>query len=645
MIRVLRGYGILLGLFLWPLSAGSRLPEASVDTPWFSQQEINWIKQHPVINVAMDINNPPYSLLDRDGEMTGLDADILQRITEKSGLNFNFIPATGPQAVSALLLAGKAQMTPARFDAQPLPATLLLSEPWDMLEWVMITRNERSAPVTLQTLGPLRVAIARGYPLLAARRLYPQLSVVEVDSALQAVELMLAGAADATFTSIGSARYLQASRYGDRIIVRVLANAREPERFAVVASLPLLRDILNKSQASIPPQELRALRSHWFSLASLAVVNTSLPPWVKLWGGALLVIALSSVFWGSYPARQVGRRKQAEYRLQELLAYWETLFNNVPTPLFVCAPDMTLTAANRYFCQAMALTLSQVVGRPLFSLQLLPAREQQAIRGIFLRCLAGDMAQFADRQILLQGQEREGYLWFEGYRNPAGVVQGVIGGWFDVTERKSLARELLLARDKAEQASDEKSAFLARMSHEIRTPLHAIIGILELAVKQRDAPSLQIAWQAAESLQEVVGDVLDFSTIEAGHIELKAQPVQLVAMLENCAATFRPRAQEKQLTLQSELALPASDWYLLDSVRLMQVINNLLLNAIKFTHEGGIWLRARQGGQTQEGDDVIVIDVEDSGCGIAPEKYQAVMQQWVREESAAAVPGSGLGCR
>lgn len=640
--RLVNG-AVLLSVCLWPLSVSSRPPEAGVDAAGFSQQEINWIKLHPVINVAMEINSPPYSLLNRDGEIIGLDADILQRIAEKSGLSFHFIPASGPQAIAALLLSGKAQMTPASSGAAMQPATLLLSDPWDMLVWVMITRNERSAPVTLQPFSSLRVAVPRGYPLQAARRRYPQLSIVEVDSALQAVEMMLAGAADATFTTMGSARYLQASRYGDRIIMRPLDNAREPERFAVAASVPPLLTILNKSLASIPPQELRALRSHWFSLAGLSVTNPGLPPWVKLWGSALLLIALSSVFWGSYLARQVRRRRQTEYRLQELLAYRETLFNNVPTPLFVCAPDMTITAANRYFCQAMALPLPQVVGRPLFSLQFLLADEQEALRGLFLRCLAGDLPHFVDRQMILQGDAREGYLWFEGYRNPAGIIQGVIGGWFDVTERKSLARELLLARDNAQQASDEKSAFLARMSHEIRTPLHAIIGILELAIKQHDDPSLQLAWQAAESLQGVVGDVLDFSRIEAGGIELRSQPVQLAALLANCAATFRQRAQEKGLTLQCELQLPDTGRYLLDSVRLKQVINNLLLNAIKFTREGGIWLRARHIGQTPQDRDEIVIEIEDSGCGIAPEQYQAVMQPWVRDESAAAVPGSGLG--
>ncbi|MCU5772728.1 transporter substrate-binding domain-containing protein [Erwiniaceae bacterium BAC15a-03b] len=613
--------------------------------PQFSQQEIDWIKQHPVINVAVDTDTPPYSFLNKNDEITGLDIDILQLLAEKNGLNFNFISASGPPQVEKILRAEKAQMTPSLMDSQARRGWLTFSDPWGAIEWVMITRNERSAPFTLQQLSHKRVAIQRGHALLSAMQFYPQMSIVEATTVPEAVDMMLAGAVDATFASIGSASYLQSSRYGNRIIVQTLDNALQPERFAVLPAYPQLTSILNKGIASLSPNELRALKIHWFSVANLTSYNSQLPPWVMLWGVALLVIAVSSIFWVSYLARQISRRKKAEYRLQELLAYWEILFNNVPTPMFVCAADMSVTAANQHFCQATGLRGQEVLGHDLFTLHFLPVADKQEVRGIFLRCLSGDAAHFSDRTLHLQGKEREGYLWFEGYRNPAGVMLGVIGGWFDVTERKSLARELLLARDKAELASQEKSAFLARMSHEIRTPLHAIIGILELAVKQQpeqDNP-LRIAWQAADSLQGIIGDVLDFSKIEAGSIDIRLQPTRLESLLESCAATFRLRAEEKGLTLQTLMRLPAETAHWVDGARLTQVVNNLLLNAIKFTAKGGIQLRASGRFLRSEDRDEVTIEVEDSGCGIPPEMYQAVLQPWVRAESADAVPGSGLG--
>jgi len=121
-----------------------------------------------------------------------------------------------------------------------------------------------------------------------------------------------------------------------------------------------------------------------------------------------------------------------------------------------------------------------------------------------------------------------------------------------VTERKLLARELKHERDKAENASQEKSAFLARMSHEIRTPLHAIIGILNLVVhKKASSPQLQIAWHVVMSLQGVIGHVLDFSRIESGRMTLHLQPTSLNETLEICITTFTQRATEKGLTFAS----------------------------------------------------------------------------------------------
>ncbi|WP_156322192.1 transporter substrate-binding domain-containing protein, partial [Winslowiella iniecta] len=309
---------------------------ANNDVSIFTPQEIDWIKQHPVINVAIDIDIPPYSFLDKNDEITGLDVDILQLVAEKSGLNLNFIPAFEPAGVEKALREGKAQMTPSLMDSPARRGWLSYSDPYGIVEWVMITRNERSAPFSPEQLAHKRVAIQSGHALLAAMQLYPNLSIVEVASVPEAVDMMLAGAVDATFASIGSANYLQSSRYGSRIAVQPLENALQPERFAVLPAYPLLTDILNKSLHTVAPNEIRALRMHWFSVANLASYNNVISPWVMLWGGALCVIALSSVFWGTWLARQIGLRKKADRRLQDLLAWWETLFNNVPTPMFVC---------------------------------------------------------------------------------------------------------------------------------------------------------------------------------------------------------------------------------------------------------------------------------------------------------------------
>ncbi|HHB1427535.1 TPA: transporter substrate-binding domain-containing protein [Serratia odorifera] len=617
----------------------------SSDALRFSAEEKNWVRQHPVVNVALNSNTPPFAFFDKNHEITGLDVDILRLLGDKSGIYFNFIPANGLAAVQELLKAGKAQMTPSLVATSERRQWLDFSQSFGTIEWVMITRNERSAPSSLAQLKQRRIAILRDHALLSAMKQYPDIAVVQVDNMEQAIDMVLAGAVDATFDNLASANYQQVSRYGAKISIRSLNDSLQPEQYAVSTRYPQLHDILNKSIEALPPTELRVLRLRWLSVANLATDGDErMSPWGLMWVGALFIIALSSIFWGSYLTHQVRRRKQAESQQQDLRSYWETLFNNMPTPMFVCDPSMRITAANLYFRREWEQA-AEVVGQTLPELRFLSAEDERELSLIFLRCLAGEPAYFSDRRIAIRGQHKEVYLWLEGYSNTDGVIQGIIGGWFDVTERKLLARELCHERDKAENASLEKSAFLARMSHEIRTPLHAIIGILDLEVQQRaSSPALQIAWQAAMSLQGVIGDILDFSRIESGRMTLNPQPASLAVTLEHCAATFSQRAAEKGLCFERRLTLPAGVNHELDVTAISQIINNLLSNAIKFTEQGSVELCADYCTSGDDEQDQVTLTVTDSGCGIAEDMRQAVLQPYVQAaQHNTGQPGTGLG--
>ncbi|WP_118984877.1 transporter substrate-binding domain-containing protein [Photorhabdus sp. CRCIA-P01] len=616
------------------------------DAAIFSSQEKAWIKRNPVVNVALNRNVPPYSFLDKNGQITGLDVDILRLLGEKSGITFNFIPTDDAVGIKKRLEDGEAQMT-SMINTPERRRWLSFSHPYGTVEWVMITRSERNAPYEFEQLKHHRVAIQRGNALLSLLKQYPEISIVEVDSVTQGIDMVLAGAADATFDSLISADYLQASRYGANISIQSFKGSLQPEQYAIIPAYPQLVDILNKSIDALPPNELRVLRLKWLSMANVTPYDDhKISPWVKLWGGALLVIALSSAFWGSYLAHQIRRRKTAESNLQNLLAYWETLFNNMPTPMFVCDPTMCITAANLYFRHEMGSIGSEVIGRSLFSLCFLKPTDEQEISLIFLRCLEGAPVHFSDRNIVIQGQDKDVYLWLESYSNTEGVVQGIIGGWFDVTERKLLAQELRQERDKAELASLEKSDFLAHMSHEIRTPLQAIIGILDLEVKQQTQPStpLHIAWQAAISLQGIIGDVLDFSKIESGRMVLNLKPESLQAILENCVATFSHRAKEKALLFTYQFDMPPEYYHLLDATRVTQVINNLLGNAIKFTEQGSVQISASYQLIPGSHQDEITLVVADTGCGIPETMYEAVLLPYVQvTQDNGGKTGTGLG--
>lgn len=216
----------------------------------------------------------------------------------------------------------------------------------------------------------------------------------------------------------------------------------------------------------------------------------------------------------------------------------------------------------------------------------------------------------------------------------------------DITERKR-TEEHQLARGRAEAASSAKTEFLASMSHEIRTPLNGIIGYTDLLLDQdlkpeqrRLAERIQFAGAA---LLTVVNDILDFSKIEAGQITLHPRPFSLKALLDNTISIVADLAERKGLLLKVDLDPRMPKALVGDEARLRQILLNLLNNAVKFTQEGQVTLRARYL-PTTEGQP-IRFAVSDTGIGIPQDQRKYLFHRFyqVNQSSTREAGGTGLG--
>jgi len=218
----------------------------------------------------------------------------------------------------------------------------------------------------------------------------------------------------------------------------------------------------------------------------------------------------------------------------------------------------------------------------------------------------------------------------------------------DISSRKQREQELVQMKEKAEQAAKAKSQFLSVMSHELRTPLNAVIGITHLLMlnqpredQQEDLRTLQFS---GESLLHIINDILDFTKLDSGKIELSAIDFNLRELSQSLYQSFSYKAREKGVVFDVELDQRIPFFVKGDNFRLSQVLNNLISNAIKFTQEGSVKLKVEM---TEERGISFEarFSVMDTGIGIPQEKQEKIFEQFTQADSDTTrlYGGTGLG--
>ena len=249
-------------------------------------------------------------------------------------------------------------------------------------------------------------------------------------------------------------------------------------------------------------------------------------------------------------------------------------------------------------------------------------------------------------------QEMRGNRWLQ-VSNRRTSEGGTVAVHSDITEIKRISDELKHAKEAAEAANEAKSAFLATMSHEIRTPLNGIIGMstllagTDLDEEQRDFSDTIVT--AADSLLTIISDILDFSKVEAGALELEQTPMDLGETIEAAVEIVAPKAAEKDVELACRINPDVPAGMIGDQVRLKQILMNLLNNAVKFTAKGEVVLTVSSmmpdAGRIPGETVLLTFEVRDTGIGIPEERMNRLFKSFSQVDASTTrrYGGTGLG--
>jgi PAS domain S-box-containing protein len=383
--------------------------------------------------------------------------------------------------------------------------------------------------------------------------------------------------------------------------------------------------------------------------------------------------------------RDITERKQAEIALKdkmEDLRRLATVVSDSNDAVILHDFDGKILAWNRGAKETYGYTETEALGKNVR--EIVADADREAALTLIQRIQQGDIVKsFELRRVTKDGRILDVWLTTTLLTDEKGKPVAIATTERDITERKRAEEEvkelnttleqrvtertaeLVVAKDRAEEADRLKSAFLATMSHELRTPLNSIIGFTGILLQELAGPlnaeqrkQLEMVRDSGRHLLALINDVLDISKIEAGQLEVRSEPFDLRASIENVAGIVQPLAVKKGLDLHVELA-PDIGTFVSDARRVEQVLLNLLNNAIKFTERGKVTLTAEiapgalcapnslpasQSSATRQAS-VLRISVADTGIGIKPEDFTKLFLPFRQIDSGLTRQheGTGLG--
>lgn len=609
--------------------------------------EKTYLKQHKNIRIGYQF---PISMpLNKNDLILHQLNDTLAYIKNKLHITTTIVPINNYQDAKQKLANNDIDIIAAVAVTNKRHQELAFTAPYGNDKWVLVDRIDHKKLASINQTDVIAV-LDSGFGAKLAKEHYPTAQIKQFKTKLNILDALTHNDVNYAVISLSTANVLLQDNFlGQlKIVSSRLDDHNRKIAFAVAPTNLILRDVFNKAMDSLPPGTLNDIQKKWHTVTIKADGDYQRLIVLAIVFGALISAIIGViVIWNRRLRNEIKHRKAAEDKLTYLTNNFDGVLiqhhqkSDDPmdiTILFMSEKivDFTDISASKFYFFPQLLH-DRIAQRDDYH-NLLNAMRNAVKQGYWRTELQIKTKDFtAPRWIELRCQ-----------------ITPAATGWqwntilIDITQLKQQQLALTAAKKKSQAATTAKSRFLAMMSHEIRTPISGIICLLDLMKPYAQQPELHQIHQnltlSSENLLNIVNDVLDFSKLESRKLKLNPREKTLSKIASILVQPHAIHAAQKGLDFKLWLDPNIAQSLRFDSMRLKQVLNNLLNNAIKFTAEGEIHFDILLLSQ-QEDQQTIAFKVTDTGIGISTEDINKLFQPFeqIEKNTDRRYGGTGLG--
>lgn len=615
---------------------GSGIIPPSISELNFIREKILNLFDRDEVSIVISPYQPPFSYVDEFDNPQGILIEVLNLFNLYSGVNFNIIVEPDFDSSMEYVLNGQADLIAMNI-SENRKGNLTFSNILFTNPFVYITNKDID-------FNNVKTVYVTKKNVLGDFIDNSDYDISKVENYIDAFKKVAKDKRAAAIMPISVANYYISKYHHDELMIQ-----RE-NRFLPVAQISMatnkndynLIDFINSLLNEIPRSQFESISGMWRK--NTVVASNTWKDYkytvYTLTISITTILMLFMIYVISNKRVLINERRLKEEN-NDHVKFLQNIIDSIPHPVYFIDKNFKVKVCNeefkKFFNGDSMLDFLERFGTNQFN----------ELLSLHKNAFNANLNVSKDLTIHLDNKRIIVYHWVHSYFDLKNNINGVIGGWLDISERTNLLEELEYSKRLAEDANAAKSIFLATVSHEIRTPMNIIIGALDLVlnfdynIDEKDK-HLRIAYSSAKDLLSLIGDILDISKIEANELSLDPKEANLKEVIESMFNMFLGLSKQKNIQFINYYDKDIHDLLIFDDLRFKQVLLNIIGNAVKFTDAGSIEFNVFDVGKSN-GCQKIKVVVKDTGLGIKEEELGKLFKAFSQTSSSYNRGGTGLG--